>query len=79
MNLVDVGEVVDRISLLVLVVNANFVMQDVMKTYVAEFCDSFYLAQIAAIALPQREYRSPGTERLLPEMRERMARSASID
>ncbi len=70
-NLVDVGEVIDRVAVLVLVINTDFVVKDRVEAHVFEIGDLLHGTQILAIAFPQREDGAARTEHLVPEMRER--------
>src|SRR5271165_684656 len=71
-NLVDVGEVVDRLSVLVFVVNTDFIVEDGVETHVLQACDLLYFAQISAPGIAQRENGAARTEHLLPIMRKGM-------
>ena len=71
-DLIDVREVVDRVAVLVFVVDADFVMQDGVKAHILEICYLLYRAQVVAIALAQRENGAPRTEHLFPEVWERV-------
>jgi hypothetical protein len=57
--LIDVGKVISRTSLRVFAVDANFVVEDSVKTDVSEIGDLLDRAQVAAIALPQAQNGPP--------------------
>ena len=78
-DLVDVGEVVDRLALLVFVVNADIVIQDAVKANVLEAGDLAHRPQVAAIGIAQAEHGPAGAEHLLPEMRKGMSGCGSIN
>src|SRR5205807_6596574 len=68
--LIEIREVVYRVSLRILVVNPHFVMEDSVKTHIAEVRDLFHFAQVATIAVTQREHSPARAEHLFPKMRE---------
>ena len=78
-DLVHVREVVHRIALRVLVIHANFILEDGMEANIFEAGDLLDVAQVAAVALAQAQNGAAGTEHLLPEMRERMSGSLAIN
>src|SRR5882672_6943593 len=78
-DLVHVGEVVDRVSLAVLVVYPHLVVKDGVKTHVAKVRGLFQLPQVRAITCAQRQYGAAGSEGLLPEVRKGTARGAGVD
>ena len=78
-DLIDIREVVDRISLPVFVVNANFVMQDVMKADITELSHFLHFAEIAAIPLAQGKNRASRPECLFPKMGKRVCRRMDIN
>src|ERR1700751_6128099 len=78
-DLINVREVVDGIPSLVLVIDSNFIMENVVEPHIPELSDLLHFTQIVAITLPQCEDCAPRTERLLPEMRKGMAGRVSVD
>ncbi len=78
-DLINVGEVVHRMPLGVLVINSDFIMEDGMEAHVLETGDLFYVAEIVAITLAQSQDGAAGAEHLLPEMGKRMSRGGGID
>src|SRR5579863_4343852 len=78
-DLVDVCEVVDRVAVLVFVVDAEFVMKDGVEADVAEVGDFLNGAKIVAIALAQREDGAARAEHLLPEMRKGCGARLRVD
>jgi hypothetical protein len=55
-DLIDIRKIVDRVAVLILVIDPNFVMQDGMKAHVLEICYLLYRAQVVAIALTQGKH-----------------------
>src|SRR5215831_10054760 len=78
-NLINVGKVVDQISLLVLVVYSNLIVQNVVESQVTETGNFFHFPQITAITLAQRKNGPPRTKRLFPEVWEWPARGMTVD
>ena len=78
-NLIDIGPVVDRLPLLILVVGCGFAVKDGMKADVADIGDLFHLPQVVAVTLAKRNHRSAGAKHLLPEMGKGMRRRCRID
>src|SRR5215471_618450 len=78
-DLVYIRKVVERMALIVFVINADFVVQDVVKADVVEVSGLLYLAQVVSIALPQRKDGAAGTEGVLPEMWEGLGRGCGVD
>ncbi len=78
-DLIDVREVVDRLALLVFVVDADIVEQDAVKANVLESGDLAHRSQVVAIGVAQAEHGPPRAEHLLPEMREGMGGSGRVD
>src|SRR5579871_2680617 len=77
--LVYIRKVVDRAALRVFVVDADFVVQDVVEADVTEIGDLLYFTQIVSIALSQGEDGAPRAEGLFPKMWEGLSGSSSID
>src|ERR1700683_2565351 len=77
-NLVDVGKIVDRLTVLVLAVHANFIMEDAMEANIAEIGGLPNLAKIFSVIVAKGENRAAGAEHLLPEVRERRHGRAGI-
>src|SRR5580704_6537633 len=77
-NLVNVGEVVDRMAFWVFVVQPYFIMENGVKANVLKIGDGFHFAQVMAITLTQTKDRAAGAEHLLPKMRERMGRPLRV-
>src|ERR1700722_5790069 len=80
-NLIDIREVINRIAVIVLVINADFVVKDGMESNVLEISHLFHRADVVTIALAQREDSPPRSEHLLPEMRKRrrLLRCVNVD
>jgi hypothetical protein len=76
---VDVSEVVDGVSMLVLVVDTDLVVQDCVETNVAEIGYFFYGAKVFTIVFAQCEDGASGAEHLLPEVRERSGGCVGVD
>src|SRR5260370_2600957 len=72
-NLIDVGEVVDWSPLVILAINAHFVVENGMEANVAEVRDLLHGLQIVAIALTQAQYRPPRTKHLYPKAEKRVS------
>ena len=77
-DLVHIRKVVNRIALLIFVVNADLVVQNVVEPHIAEVGDFLHFAKVAAIALPQRKNCASRAEHLLPEVRKWLSRCAGI-
>src|SRR5271166_2422824 len=71
-NLVNVGKVVNRPTVFVFVVNADFVVEDRVEAHVLQAGDLLDFAQIAAPGIAQGENGAARTENLLPIMRKGM-------
>src|SRR5262249_12096589 len=69
-DLIDIREVVDRVALLILVIEPDFVMEDGMKAHVLEICYLLDRPQVVSVAFAERQDGATGAEHLLPEMRE---------
>ena len=67
-DLIDIGKVIDRVAVLVLVIDSDLVMQDGVKTHILEFCYLLYRAKVVAVAIAQGQDRAPRAKHLLPEM-----------
>jgi hypothetical protein len=67
-DLVDVGEVVDGIAVLVFVVDSELIVQDGMEANVLEVGDLFYGFEVVEIALTEHESATAGAKHLLPEV-----------
>src|SRR6185437_10927946 len=78
-NLIDIGKIVDRLSVCVLAVDPDVVIQDRVEAHVAELRYALHFTQVAAIAVAQAEDCAAGAEHLLPKMRKRMVGSRSVD
>src|ERR1700757_368461 len=78
-DLIDVGEVVDGVALLVFVVDAEFVVKDGVEADVPEVGDLLHGLHVVAIALAHGEHSAAGAEHLLPEMRERRSGGVRVD
>ena len=50
-DLVDIREIVDRVAVLVLVIDSDLVMQNGVKAHVLEICYLLYRAQVVAVAI----------------------------
>ncbi len=78
-NLVNVGEIVDRLAAGIFVVQANFVVEDGVEADVFEAGGLLYLAQVAAVIVAKRQHSAAGAEHLFPEVREGVSRSSEVD
>ena len=58
-DLIDVGKIVDGVSIVVLIIDTHFVVQDVVETNVLERCDFLHFPQVAAVSIAQRENARP--------------------
>src|SRR3954447_16971564 len=67
-DLIDIGEVVDRVPVLILVVDADFIVKDGVKSHIAKAGDLFDCAQIIAVTFAEREDSAARTEHLLPKV-----------
>src|SRR5450755_3065010 len=66
-------------TLSVFVVDSDFIVEDGMEAHILEVSNLLHIAKIVAITLPQAQDGAPGTEHLLPEVRERMAGGGGVD
>ena len=71
-DLVDVGEVIDRLARSVFVVEANFVVEDGVEADVLESGDAPGFAEVGAVAFAQAEDGASGAEHFFPEVGKRM-------
>src|SRR6185437_10826829 len=78
-DLVHIGEVVDRISMLILVVDAKLVMQDRVEAEVLHIRDCFYRSQVVLVRRAQNQRRATGPEHLFPEMGEGSCACTRVD
>src|SRR6185437_16432446 len=78
-DLVDIREVVNRLAVAILVVNANIVVQNRVEADVLKLGGFLHLAEVGVIVLAQTQHGAPGAEHLLPEVREWMRRRAWIE
>src|SRR5580698_9049023 len=78
-DLVDIGEVIDRVAVLVFVVDAVLVVKNGMETHVMKIGSLLYRAQVVAVALAQRKIGTTGAEHLLPEVRKRCRLRLRVD
>src|SRR6202140_3556004 len=78
-DLIDVGEIVDRFAGGVLVVNADLVMENGVEADVLETGDALGFAQIVAIAVAKRKNGAAGAKNFFPEMREGMGSCFGVD
>src|SRR5579859_6974634 len=78
-DLVHIGPVVNRVALRVLIVDAVLIVEDGVKTYIAEVGDVLHRAHVVAIALPQGEIGAARSEHLLPEMRQWRSMRLGVD
>src|SRR5271170_5499661 len=66
-------------SLRVLIVHPDFIMEDGMEAYVLEAGNLLDLAKIATIAIAQRENGASGAEHFLPEVGEGASGCCGVD
>ena len=78
-DLIDIGKIVDRVTVLVLAINPDLVMKNGMKANVLEICYLFYRTQVVTVAIAQGEDCASRTKHLLPEMRKGRGLRAGID
>src|SRR5712692_9922981 len=78
-NLIYIRKVVNGLAIVVLIVQANFVMEDGVETNVFECGDAFRFAEVVAVAFAESDDAALRTKHSFPEMRERMGRSRSIN
>ena len=78
-DLVDVGEVVDRLALLVQREHADVLVEDAVRAHVGEAGDLPDHLHVAPVVGTQRQRRAAGAEHLLPEMREGGAFGLRVD
>ena len=72
-DLIDVGEVVLELALVVLVIDTDFVVKDGVKANVFEVGHLLHFAKVAAVAVTQGENRATGPEHFFPEVGEGMS------
>jgi hypothetical protein len=77
--LIDVREIVDRLSIGVFIVQADFVVEDSVEADILEIGDPFDIAEIVAIVVAEREDRPPGAKHFFPEVGKRVGRRVSVD
>src|SRR6266853_497624 len=68
-DLIDVRKIINGLSLRILVVQSDLIVENRMKSDISESRCILYLAEITAITVTQRQNRAPGSEHLLPVMR----------
>src|SRR5579872_3592343 len=78
-DLIQIGKVVDRSSLLVFVVDTDLIVKNGVEADVFEIGDLPYVVKIVAIAFAQGEDGASGAEHFLPEMRKRVGRGRGVD
>ncbi len=78
-DLIDIRKIVDRVAVLILVIDPDFVMQDGMKAHVLKIRYLLYRAQVVAIAIAQGQDRAAGAKHLLPEMGEGCSRRRGVN
>jgi len=78
-DLIDIREVVNGISLRVFVVDTHFVVEDGMETDILEIRDLSDLPEIATITVAQSQDRAAGTKHLLPEVRQGVRRGRAVN
>ncbi len=78
-DLVDVGEVVDGVAVLVFVVDTDFVVEDAVEADVAEVGDFVDGADVVAVGLAEGEDGVAGAEDLLPEVGEGGGGGVGVD
>src|ERR1035437_7064399 len=67
-DLVDIGEVVDGITVLIFVIDPHFVVQDGVKAHVMKVGDLLDCSDIFPVTLSQCENSPSRTKRLLPKV-----------
>ena len=78
-DLIDVGEIVDGIAVLVFVVDAYLVVKDGVEANVAEVRYFLHGAKIFAVAFTQSQDGAPGAEHLFPEVGEGSGLGVGVD
>jgi DNA-binding response OmpR family regulator len=78
-DLVHIRKVVNRLSVLVFVVNSNLIVEDGVEAHVAKAGNFFHLAELIAITLAKAENGPSRAEHLLPKMRKRSRGRVGID
>ena len=68
-DLINIREVVDRITLRIFVIHAILIVKNGMEPDILECRDLARPVQIATIGITQRKIRASRSEHLLPEMR----------
>src|SRR5713101_6985456 len=66
-------------TLCVLVVYADFIVEDGVEAHIFEAGNLLHIAEIVAVTLAQRHDGALGTEHFLPEVGERMGGGGGID
>ncbi len=77
--MIDVGEVVDGVAVLVFVVDADFVVEDGVEANVAEVRYFLHGTQVFAVAFAQSQDGAAGAEHLFPEVREGGGLGVGVD
>jgi hypothetical protein len=78
-DLVDIREIVDRVTVLVFVIDTDLVVEDAVEADVAEVGDLVDGADVVAVVLAEGENGVAGAEDLLPKVREGSGGSVGID
>ena len=78
-NLVDVGEIVLRLPVLILVIQPKFILKYRVEAHIFEVRDLLRFPQIVAITFSQRQRSAPGSKHFFPEVRKGMRRRRGID
>ena len=78
-DLVDVGEVVDGVAVLVLGVDAELIVEDGVEADVAEVGDGFDGAEVVHVAAAEDKGGAAGAEHGLPEVREGGGGGVGVD
>ena len=77
-NLIDVGEVIDSVTLGVDRIKTDLVVKYSMKTHILEIGRDFDQSDVPSVTVAQCQDRTAGAEHLLPEMRKRRPRPARV-
>src|SRR5262249_33838908 len=78
-DLVNVGKIVDGLSLRIFLVHPHLIVENSVEADIFHLGRLLHLAQVTAIAAPQRQYRPAGPEHALPRVRKRVARRPWIN
>jgi len=78
-DLVDIGEVEDRIAAFILIVDAHFIVEDGVEADIARANLVVDIFEVLAVVVSQRQNGAARPEHLLPEMGEGAGRRVCVD